>query len=317
MSRNFGGGRMSAYSMFTPAIKTIIIINVLIFILQKGIFPGFQIGDLTLEQVFTKYSALWQINSGLFYVWQLVTYQFMHGGIGHIFFNMYGLYLLGSEIEYLWGSKRFTWFYLLSGIGAGLTHMLFHMLFHTNNPYGVETYIPNVGASGSIFGVMLAFAYMFPERELMIFPLFIPIRARIFVGLYIGLNLLQGITGTNQGVAVFAHLGGALTGFLLIKFGDKVGIFGTLDKLTGMFGGNKETYNGGRVIDAHFKERTVETEQSTERKVMFHGGTFFHNGEQITPEIVDSILDKINVVGFDNLTDREKEILREVSRRMS
>lgn len=319
MSGGIGGGRVSPYSMFTPAIKVLIIMNVIVFVLEHVLTPSFVVYNNSLRQYihyFVQYTGYWQPGSGYFYVWQVLTYQFLHADVWHILMNMYVLWMFGSEVEAMWGSKRFLQYYFISGIGAGIAHTAMSFVTSQPNEFGLERYVPLVGASGSIMGVMIAFAVMFPYRTFYFFPIFIPIKAWFLVSAYILIEIFKGFM-SNDNVAHFAHLGGALTGFLLIKFGDKLGVFGALDKLTGMFGGKKETYHGGRVIDAHFKERTVETEQSTERKVMFHGGTFFHNGEQITPEIVDSILDKINVVGFDNLSDREKEILREVSRRMS
>lgn len=145
-----------------------------------------------------------------FMPWQLVTYSFLHGGIAHIFFNMYALFLFGSEIERLFGSRWFLTFYGVCVVTAALSQLIVAEV--TNAPP-----YPTVGASGGVFGLLLAFGMYFPRRTLMlIFPP-IPMPAWLFVTLYGLLELYLGVTGAAPGVAHFAHLGGMVGGFLMIQ----------------------------------------------------------------------------------------------------
>ena len=153
--------------------------------------------------------ALWPLGAG-FMPWQVVTYAFLHGSLTHLFFNMLGLWMFGSDLERLWGPKRFVQFYFACVLTAALTQMLVGVLS--------GAVYPTIGASGGLFGLLLAFGMMFPNRIIM--PLFppIPMKAKIFVAVFGGLELLFGVTGTMEGVAHFAHLGGMLGGFLLIRY---------------------------------------------------------------------------------------------------
>ena len=165
--------------------------------------------DLFLGPWFTQLFALWPVGSN-FMPWQLGTYAFLHGSIGHLFFNMLGLWMFGSELERVWGRNRFVQFYSASVLTAALAQLLVSALLGNHGP--------TVGASGGLFGLLLAFGMMFPNRTIM--PLFppIPMKAKVFVALYGGLELILGVTGTQQGVAHFAHLGGMLGGYLMIRY---------------------------------------------------------------------------------------------------
>jgi membrane associated rhomboid family serine protease len=158
---------------------------------------------------FTRLLALWPLGGG-FLPWQVVSYSFLHGSITHLFFNMLGLWMFGSELERLWGPKRFMQFFFASVLTAALVQLLMAVL--------TDSQAPTVGASGGLFGLLLAFGMTFPNRIIM--PLFppIPMKAKFFVMLFGGLELLFGVTGTLQGVAHFAHLGGMLGGFLMIRY---------------------------------------------------------------------------------------------------
>src|SRR6202008_2569552 len=146
---------------------------------------------------------LYPVGQG-FYPWQLFTYMFMHGGLMHLLFNMFALWMFGMELENTWGSRKFMLYYLICGVGAGLSNLFIGPLF---GPAG-----PTVGASGAIYGVLIAFGMMFPDRPIFVYFL-LPIRARYFVLIYITLEVYAGITGTADGIAHFAHLGGAAVGF--------------------------------------------------------------------------------------------------------
>ncbi len=145
-----------------------------------------------------------------FQPWQLVTYSFLHGNLTHIVFNMFALYMFGGDIERLFGSRFYLWYYVASVIAAGLTHMV------VTAWTGAPPY-PIVGASGGVYGLLLAFGVYFPRRTVMlIFPP-IPMPARVFVIVFGALELFFGVTGTATGVAHFAHLGGMLGGWLMIQ----------------------------------------------------------------------------------------------------
>ncbi len=181
-----------------PITQALLLINVALFA-----------ADLLLGNLLTALFALWPLGSGRFMPWQVVSYGFLHGSFGHLFFNMLGLWMFGAELERIWGGKRYLQFYMASVLTAALTQLLVGLF--TGGA-------PTVGASGGLFGLLLAFGMMFPNRTIM--PLFppIPMKAKTFVMVFGGLELLFGVTGTASGVAHFAHLGGMLGGFLMIRF---------------------------------------------------------------------------------------------------
>jgi len=188
-----------------PVTLILLNANVAIFLLQY-LAPG---------PLFTWF-ALWPPASGLsaapsFQLWQLVTYSFLHGSLTHLFFNMLALYMFGSDIERLFGSRFYLQYYFGCVVAAALTHLV------------VSTWIgappaPIVGASGGMFGLLLAFGWFFPRRTVvLIFPP-IPMPARVFVAVYGAIELALGVTGTATGIAHFAHLGGMLGGWLMIWY---------------------------------------------------------------------------------------------------
>ena len=190
----------------TDAIPTVIffllIANGLVFAAQQ--FPLF-------EESFGRYFALWPLKSTFadFYLWQLVTYGFLHGDIVHLIFNMFMLWMFGRELELVMGLRRFLTYYMTCVIGAGVIQLIVTAL--QGSPY------PVVGASGGVFGLLLAFGMTFPNRMiLLLFPP-IPMKAKYMVVLFGILELYLGLSGRAPGIANFAHLGGMLFGFLLIQ----------------------------------------------------------------------------------------------------
>ena len=153
--------------------------------------------------------ALWPIGAG-FLPWQLVTYAFLHGSLMHIAFNMFALYMFGGAIERVFGTRRYIAYYFVCVVSAALAQLLTAALS--------GAVYPTVGASGGVFGLLLAYAMYFPHNRIMlIFPP-IPMPARLFVIVYAALELFLGVTGTEEGVAHFAHLGGLVGGFLMIRY---------------------------------------------------------------------------------------------------
>jgi membrane associated rhomboid family serine protease len=189
----------------TPLNKALILVNVVVFGLQ------YLVGGW-IDALF----ALWppqgaQYGYPAFHFWQVLTYGFMHGGFMHLFFNMFALYMFGSDIERLFGSRRYLAYYLLCVIGAALMHLIVVTVA------GLPP-LPTVGASGGVFGLLLAFGMAFPKRTLLlIFPP-IPMPAWLFVTLYGIFELVMGVTQTASGIAHFAHLGGMATGFVIIRY---------------------------------------------------------------------------------------------------
>jgi membrane associated rhomboid family serine protease len=182
-----------------PVTQALLIANIVVFLLQSAA------GGL-LEAWF----ALWPPGYG-FEVWQLVTYGFLHGGITHIFFNMFALYMFGGDVERLFGSRYFLTYYLVCMIAAALCQLA--VTSWMGVPAG-----PTIGASGAIYGLLLAFGMYFPRRMVMLIIPPIPMQARYFVILFGALELVFGVTGTDAGVAHFAHLGGMAGGWLVIQY---------------------------------------------------------------------------------------------------
>ncbi len=223
--------RPGSFQILPTAIKNLIIINVLVFLAQT--FVGNNLG-FSFDDLFALHS--WQ--SKLFEPWQFVTHLFMHGSIGHIFSNMFALWMFGSILENLWGPRRFIIFYLACGLGAALCHMIVlyvenqHLLnlFHSlslpeqSAAQGMVTQRideATLGASGAVFGCLAAFGFLFPNTYIYLY-FFLPLKAKWFVIIYAGLELTQAIQNSaGDNVAHVAHLGGALVGLLLVWFWNK------------------------------------------------------------------------------------------------
>ena len=180
-----------------PVTRALLLINVAVFFLAR-LFGG------GIESVF----ALWPLGTN-FLPWQVATYAFLHGSFEHLFFNMLGLWMFGSELERIWGEKRFLQFYAASVLAAALAQLVVTAV--------MGSVYPTVGASGGLFGLLFAFAVMFPNRVILLF-FVIPMKARYLVLLYGLLELYQGVYVMNSGVAHFAHLGGMLGGLLMIRY---------------------------------------------------------------------------------------------------
>jgi len=187
-----------------PVTRALLLANVAVFVLQM------LTGDLLIATF-----ALWPPASPQyrgapdFEIWQLLSYGFLHGNLTHLLFNMLALYMFGGEIERLLGSQRFIIYYVVCVVGAAIAQLL--VLGGMDRPP-----VPTVGASGGVFGLLLAYGMAFPHRKLMLLFPPIPMPAWLFVTLYGLLELYLGVTGSGQGVAHFAHLGGMAAGYLLL-----------------------------------------------------------------------------------------------------
>jgi membrane associated rhomboid family serine protease len=189
-----------------PVTLFLVAANVVVFLLQLSV-PGIEVPF-----------ALWPLAASRasgghvsFQFWQLITYAFLHGGLWHIGLNMFALYMFGSAIERVFGPRRYLTYYFVCVLSAAIAQLITSAL--TGALY------PTLGASGGVFGLLLAYAMYFPHNRIMlIFPP-IPMPARIFVIVYAALELFMGVTGTQESVAHFAHLGGLVGGYLMLKFG--------------------------------------------------------------------------------------------------
>lgn len=187
---------------FKSVVSNLIMLNVVLFLIPTLL--------LQYGPFFEHNLALWSLGSGRFHVWQLVSYMFLHGGWSHLFFNMFALWMFGRQLEYDLGPRRFLTFYMLTGIGAGIVNLIVMDLMGD----GVAV---TVGASGAVYGILLAFGLMHPnERILLLIPP-IPIKAKYFVIIFGVLELFQGFA-VDDNVAHFAHLGGMLFGAALLLY---------------------------------------------------------------------------------------------------
>jgi membrane associated rhomboid family serine protease len=290
----FGGFRF-----FPPVIKWLLISNVGIWltvdvILSVFSFDGVSVGG---ERGFlTRYFALWPMGTG-FWPWQLLTYMFMHGGLWHLLFNMLALWMFGLELEHTWGSKRFFTYYMVCGVGAGIANLLVTPL--------LGQAAPTVGASGAVFGVLIAFGMLFPDRPIYVYFL-LPVRAKYFIAVYIGMELFYGVTGTTDGVAHFAHLGGAAVGlvYTLVLRGTipLASWVRRLRRVTAVPSPGRYGRGPGEVQDAKFHD--IRT------------GRPVDEDEVVSQEVVDAILDKISSSGYQSLSEQEKRILTEASKKI-
>jgi len=203
-------------------------------------------------------------------IWQLGTYMFLHGGAIHLFYNMFSLWMFGSRVEAVWGSRDFLIYYLVCGVGAAITQWI----------TGPSSLIPVIGASGALYGILVAYGLMYPNQVVYL-NLFIPIKVKYLVGIMILSNVL--FVDHADGVARFAHLGGALTGFLYLRQDWRMGAWGRRLR------GTKARWQ--------MQQNVRQAERRAEEKTT-----------------VDDILDKINQHGIGSLTERERKVLDEASR---
>lgn len=301
----FGG-----FSLMPPVIKKLLIINVAVFIFQM-IFDNIRFGEYPGWYILNRYFALNPI-VGIdqvgqpfnFQIWQIFTYQFMHGGFSHIFFNMFMLWMFGMEIENLMGSRKFLFFYLLAGVGAAMFQLFLAPLFSGGSA-------PTIGASGAVFGVMIAFAMFFPDRMIFLYFL-VPVKAKYLIAFLVLIEFMA--VGNMSVVAHLAHVGGAVTGFVFILL-DRKHHF-NIDKLFDKFANFKIPGNIGSKESSF---RRSSTSGGFGSKKVEDAKFYEINNEKpkVTPDQkkIDEILDKISASGYQNLTEEEKRILFEASKK--
>ena len=308
--------------------KNLLIVNVvaflLTFVLGKDASGGYVLNELLGLHFFM---------ASDFQVFQLITYMFMHGGFEHIIFNMFALWMFGCVVERVWGAKKFLFYYIACGVGAGLFQELaqfvqFYLMASDQIPaFGIgdiwtvarnSSAVLNawttVGASGAIYGILLAFGMIFPEERIFIFPLPVPIKAKYFVIGYAAIELFSAMMTSGDGVAHVAHLGGMVFGFFMIRYWRKqANGYGNssakdaFDKLRDILGGKAK--HGG------FDYTRNNSYQSNRDSYQSHQSDWNYNArKRASQEEVDRILDKIRKSGYDSLTKEEKQTLFDQSK---
>ena len=261
-----------------------------------------------------------------FHIYQFVTYMFLHGGLTHIIFNMFALWMFGSVIERVWGPKKFIFYYIVCGIGAGVAQEIVQYAnyaieglaaYQYVNVGGVQmttnAYInfwTTIGASGAVYAILLAFGMIFPNERLFIIPFPFPIKAKWLVVGYIAIELFSAMSGPGDGVAHMAHLGGMLFGFLLIRYWQK---HPDSSQRFGRSRGQEFFDNMKRRFDERQRDRqqTMHAEQTDPRR---ETDAEYNARQRKNQEEVDAILDKIRKSGYDSLTKEEKQKLFDQSR---
>ncbi len=257
------------YGGLPPAIKNIIFLNAVIFLMQ--------ILNNSLNNVLLTNFALSPSDVIFrFKIWQLVSYMFLHGGFWHVFFNMFIFWMFGSELEREWGTKEFLKYYFITGIGAGLTVILL-------------SNAPTIGASGAVYGVMLAFALRFPDRMIYIWFLF-PVKVKYFMAFLALISFFSTFGPYNDGIAHAAHLGGMVIGFFYLKY------WYLFYKIKG-----------------YWRDLMSKSSQAAKNMKYTKGGADDDKVDYYR-KVIDELLDKINRVGYLNLTEEEKELLEEGSK---
>ena len=255
-----------------------------------------------------------------FQIYQFFTYMFLHGGFTHIFFNMFALWMFGSVIERVWGPKKFIFYYIVCGIGAGITQEWVQYATYTIEGISAYQYVSaggvqmttdayinlwtTIGASGAVYGILLAFGMIFPNERLFIIPFPFPIKAKWLIVGYIAIELFSAMTGPGDGVAHMAHLGGMLFGFLLILYWKKH------PSAEGSIGGSGGDIFGN--LKKKWKQRKPKDSGNTSDGSR-NADWNYNADKKATEEEIDRILDKIRKNGYASLTKEEKQFLFESS----
>jgi membrane associated rhomboid family serine protease len=264
-----------SFPPFTKAVKWLVLTNAAVYLLLEIL----KALDRNLGADLTVALALVPAKVMQGWIFQVVTYSFVHAGVLHILFNMLGLWMFGAQLESDWGFRRFLEFYFFCVIGAALTTIAISY----TGVGGVLPGTPTVGASGGVLGILMAFGMLYGDREIMLFPIPFSIRAKYFVAGVAFITLVEAISAsgakTGSNVAYFAHLGGLLFGFLYVKFLPK----------RGLASGASERYFGVRNSYYRWKRRRAarKFEVFMRKQNRTVSGTFDENGNYIPPDDVD------------------------------
>ena len=286
--------------------KNLLIINVLMFF-ATWVFArrGVDLNDLLGLHFFL---------ASDFGIYQLVTYMFMHAGFTHLFFNMFSLWMFGCVVENVWGPKKFLFYYMACGVGAGLLQMVaqfgeFYLLASeqlpgfARNSSAVLNLWTTVGASGAVYGILLAFGMLFPEQRMFIFPLPVPIKAKWFVCIFVAIELFSALGTSGSNVAHFAHLGGMLFGYIMIRYWrDNPG--------GGGFGRSRGQQFFDKMKDNWERRSHRRSDEAGRNDGQRRESDWDYNArKKAEQDEIDRILDKVRRSGYDSLTDEEKRKL--------
>ena len=291
--------------------KNLLIINVLMFF-ATWVFAH---QGVDLNRVFGLHFFL----ASDFSLYQLFTYMFMHANFTHILFNMFSLWMFGCVVENVWGPKKYLFYYLACGVGAGLIQLLaqfgeFYVMATdqipgfgfgdvmtvARNSQAVLNLWTTVGASGAIYGILLAFGMLFPEQRMFIFPLPVPIKAKWFVCIFVGIELLSALGTSGSSVAHFAHLGGALFGYIMIRYWRNHPGGGGYGRSRGQQFFDRMKDNWER--RSHRKADETRRGDNQRRESDWD----YNARRKARQDEIDRILDKVRRSGYDSLTDEEK-----------
>ena len=299
--------------------RNLLIINVLVYLLASVV----ELGGKSL----TDWGALHFFMASDFHVYQFITYQFLHGGFTHLFFNMFALWMFGCVIENVWGPKKFIFYYIFCGVGAGLCQeMVQYISFAADGLTSLDpaqvlnvngqrlmtvdqimNLSSTIGASGAVYGILLAFGMTFPNERIFIFPLPIPIKAKWFVAIYAIIEFVSAMSSVGDGVAHMAHIGGMLFGFLLILYWRKrPNCYFNVDATRQFFdkwSRTSRTSHTGKTSYTSSNTTYSRPEDDME----------YNARKKARQEEIDKILDKIRVSGYDSLSKEEKRRLFEAS----
>lgn len=283
-----GGGRVAFGGMgITPGVKLLLIANAVVYVLQSvfgDLRPG-PIGPITGWFSFIPQSAIFGLE-----IWRFFTYMFLHAGLFHIGMNMFILWMFGCPIEARWGQRTFLIYYVVCGLGGALAYGLFNLV-------GISSFSPMIGASGAVYGILLAYGLTFPESVLLVMMIF-PMKAKYAVLLWGAIALMSSAADSGSGVAHLAHLGGMVTGFIFLKM--------TIPSLSA------GTATG---LGRTWKQWQTKRKMKIVRPKQKPG-----NGDAGSPPSgkqseIDAILDKISREGLESLTPEEQDILRRAGRK--
>lgn len=299
-----------------PVTKNLLIINCLVF------FAGFVMPWLS------DFGGLHFFLASDFNLFQLLSYQFLHGGFTHLFFNMFALWMFGRIMESVWGPKKFLFYYLSCGVGAGLIQEIaqffqFYYIIQSQMPdvslvdlFAIgeqQSHALNgwttIGASGSVYGILLAFGMTFPNERMFIFPLPVPVKAKWFVIGYAVIELVLAYSSSGDGVAHMAHLGGMLFGFFMIRYWNK-------QSGVNRGGGNDFFESLRRNFEQRMnREEPKKPDMRAERGGQRETDWEYNQRKKENQEEINRILDKIRKSGYDSLTPEEKKTLFESTRK--
>ena len=296
-----------------PMTKNLLIVNVLVFLATQVL----QMRGIDLTSLLGLHFFL----ASDFHIHQFITYMFLHGGWTHIFFNMFALWMFGSVIERVWGPKKFLFYYIVCGVGAGFIQELVQYADYAIQDVAAYQYVSvngvqmatevyinkwtTIGASGAVYGILLAFGMIFPNERLFIIPFPFPIKAKWLIVGYVAIELFSAMSGPGDGVAHMAHLGGMLFGFLLIRYWQK---HPDSSQRFGRGNGMEFFENMKRRYDNRQRASHMEAEQTTANPRKETDEEYNARQHQNQEEI-DAILDKIRKSGYDSLTKEEKQKL--------